>query len=255
MNPEKFTQKSIEAINQAGELAAERANPTVEPAHILLSLLKTEGGLIPELLVSMGADEKGLSSEIERIVDAFPRAAGGSRAYLSSDAEKLLRKADKKREEMRDDYLSVEHLMLAMFDEGGAKIKEIFSKYNVTRSKFLETLKDVRGNTRVTNENPEGTYDVLKKYGQDLVELAREKKLDPVIGRDDEIRNVIRILSRKSKNNPCLIGEPGVGKTAIAEGLAQRIVRGDVPDNLKDKKALLPRYGRADRRRKVQRRV
>ena len=235
MNPEKFTQKSIEAINQAGELAAERANPTVEPAHVLLSLLKVEGGLIPELLVSMGADEKGITAEVEKIVDSMPHVTGGSRAYLSADSEKLLRRADKKREEMRDDFLSVEHLMLAMFDEGGAKIKEVFSKYNVTRHKFLETLKDVRGNTRVTNENPEGTYDVLKKYGQDLVELAREKKLDPVIGRDDEIRNVIRILSRKSKNNPCLIGEPGVGKTAIAEGLAQRIVRGDVPDNLKDR--------------------
>ena len=235
MNPEKFTQKSIEAINRAGELASERGNPTVEPAHVLLSLLKTEGGLVPELLVSMGVDEKALLADVERLVDSFPRATGGSRAYLSSESEKLLRRADKNREEMRDDYLSVEHIMLAMFDEGGAKIKDNFSRHNVKKQKFLETLKSVRGNTRVTNENPEGTYDVLKKYGQDLVALAREKKLDPVIGRDDEIRNVIRILSRKSKNNPCLIGEPGVGKTAIAEGLAQRIVRGDVPDNLKDR--------------------
>ena len=234
MNPEKFTQKTIEALNSAGELAAERGNPTVEPVHVLFALLKTEGGLIPELLTSMGISARELAFDAERAVDSLPRVSGGSRPQISLELEKLLRRAESKRDEMRDDYLSVEHIMLAMLDDSG-KCKELFAKHGVSRHKFLETLKNVRGNTRVTNENPEGTYDVLKKYGQDLVALAREKKLDPVIGRDDEIRNVIRILSRKSKNNPCLIGEPGVGKTAIAEGLAQRIVRGDVPDNLKDR--------------------
>ena len=234
MNPEKFTQKTIEVLNLSGELAAERGNPTVEPIHVLFALLKTEGGLIPELLTSMGVSVGDFTFDVERTVDSLPRVSGGSRAYLSSDSEKMLRRADGKRDEMRDDFLSVEHLMLSLLEEGG-KCKELFAKYSISRHKFLETLKNVRGNTRVTNENPEGTYDVLKKYGQDLVAMARDKKLDPVIGRDDEIRNVIRILSRKSKNNPCLIGEPGVGKTAIAEGLAQRIVRGDVPDNLKDR--------------------
>ena len=234
MNPEKFTQKSIEALNLSGEICAEYGNPTVEPVHLLLALLKSEGGLIPELLHSQNVDVKSFTRDAEAIRDALPRVSGGSRPQISADLDKLLHRADKKREEMRDDYLSVEHIMLAMLDEGG-KIKELFTKHGISRHKVLETLKEVRGNTRVTNESPEDTYDVLKKYGQDLVALAREKKLDPVIGRDDEIRNVIRILSRKSKNNPCLIGEPGVGKTAIAEGLAQRIVRGDVPDNLKDR--------------------
>ena len=234
MNPEKFTQKSIEALNLSGEICAEYGNPTVEPVHLLLALLKSEGGLIPELLHSQNVDVKSFTRDAEAIRNALPRVSGGSRPQISADLDKLLHRADKKREEMRDDYLSVEHIMLAMLDEGG-KVKELFTKHGISRHKFLETLKEVRGNTRVTNESPEDTYDVLKKYGQDLVALAREKKLDPVIGRDDEIRNVIRILSRKSKNNPCLIGEPGVGKTAIAEGLAQRIVRGDVPDNLKDR--------------------
>ena len=234
MNPEKFTQKSIEALNLSGEISAEYGNPTVEPIHLLLALLKSEGGLIPELLVTLGVDVKSFTQDAEGIRASLPRVSGGSRPQVSGELDKLLRRADKKREEMRDDYLSVEHIMLAMLEEGG-KIKELFTKHGISRHKFLDTLKEVRGNTRVTSENPENTYDVLKKYGQDLVALAREKKLDPVIGRDDEIRNVIRILSRKSKNNPCLIGEPGVGKTAIAEGLAQRIVRGDVPDNLKDR--------------------
>jgi ATP-dependent Clp protease ATP-binding subunit ClpB len=168
MNPEKFTQKSIEALNLSDEISAEYGNPTVEPIHLLLALLKSDGGLIPELLVTLGVDVKSFTQDAEGIRASLPRVSGGSRPQVSGELDKLLRRADKKREEMRDDYLSVEHIMLAMLEEGG-KIKELFTKYGISRHKFLETLKDVRGNTRVTNENPEGTYDVLKKYGTDLV--------------------------------------------------------------------------------------
>ena len=225
----------MEAVRSAVELAEKRQNPTVEPVHILSALLGAEGGLIPEIITSMGKDVKRLTEEVLRSADSLPRASGGSQPYASRETERLISSADKQREDMKDDFLSVEHIMLALFDAGGKEVASLLSSAGIKKSDFLKALKEVRGNARVTSENPEGTYDVLKKYGQDLVELARAKKLDPVIGRDDEIRNVIRILSRKTKNNPCLIGEPGVGKTAIAEGLAQRIVRGDVPDNLKDK--------------------
>ena len=239
MNFEKFTEKSINAVRSAQQLAAERGNVAIEESHFLLALLSDEGGLISELLHSMGINVKELTSDVRAIVDALPRVSGSGyssdRVYLSGGGERLLSAAEKKKDEMGDEYLSVEHIMLAMLDVAENKISALFKKYGFKKNDFLAALKKVRGNTKVTNENPEGTYNVLEKYGQDLVVMAREHKLDPVIGRDDEIRNVIRILSRKSKNNPCLIGEPGVGKTAIAEGLAQRIVRGDVPDNLKDR--------------------
>jgi len=236
MNPEKFTQKTAEAIRGAIALAEENANATLEPIHILAALLRAEGGLIPEIITSLGKSPEALAGEAEKIISALPKTARGTQPYASRESEILLNEADKARADMHDDFLSVEHLMIALFGAGGKEVTSLLSSAGIKKSEFMSALKSVRGNTRVSNENPEATYDVLKKYGQDLVELARAKKLDPVIGRDDEIRNVIRILSRKTKNNPCLIGEPGVGKTAIAEGLAQRIVRGDVPDNLKDKK-------------------
>ena len=239
MNFEKFTEKSIASVRTARELAIEYGNQTVEEGHFLLALLSDEGGLISELVHSLGKDAATLRAEVKSLIEALPKVSGSGysseNVYLSAGADKMLRSADKCRAEMGDEYVSVEHIMLALLDTNDGKISALFKKYGINKSEFLSVLKKVRGNTRVTNENPEGSYNVLEKYGQDLVALAREHKLDPVIGRDDEIRNVIRILSRKSKNNPCLIGEPGVGKTAIAEGLAQRIVRGDVPDNLKDR--------------------
>ncbi len=237
MNFDKFTEKSIKALKTAKELAASRGNQSIEETHFLSALL--DGGLIPELLTALGVDTKAFSSEISSLIEALPRVSGAGfseeRIYLSPSAEKMLDGANRYRDDMGDEYLSVEHIMTALFDTNERKISELFKKYGIDKKNFIEALKKVRGNRKVTNENPESTYNVLEKYGQDLVASAREHKLDPVIGRDDEIRNVIRILSRKTKNNPCLIGEPGVGKTAIAEGLAQRIVRGDVPDNLKDR--------------------
>ena len=234
MNPEKFTQKSIEAINLAGTLADERENPTVEVLHILTALFSAEDGLIAEVSRGVGADTEAIKRELDTNLARLPHSKGSSR-YLSTEASRVLDASDKERKKMGDDFISVEHVMLAIFDSGEKELVSLLNKHGFNKNSFLSKLKELRGNTRVTNTTPEDTYDVLKKYGQDLVELAREKKLDPVIGRDEEIRNVIRILSRKSKNNPCLIGEPGVGKTAIAEGLAQRIVRGDVPDNLRDR--------------------
>ncbi len=234
MNPEKFTQKSIEAINLATSLATERENPTVEVLHILAALFSAEDGLITEIARGMSADTAAIKRELDTRLSKLPRSKGSSR-YLSTEASRVLDGSDGERKKMGDDFISVEHVMLAIFDSAEKELVSVLQRLGFDKKSFLSRLKEVRGNTRVTNTSPEDTYDVLKKYGQDLVELAREKKLDPVIGRDEEIRNVIRILSRKSKNNPCLIGEPGVGKTAIAEGLAQRIVRGDVPDNLRDR--------------------
>ena len=237
MNIQKFTQKSIEAIQEAQNLAVENENAEVEQEHILLALLEEENSLIKELLKKIGEEEK-LEEEVRNKVKNMPRMTGGARQansiYVARDVDKLLTDSEKIAKDMKDEYVSVEHIMLSIFDNANRGVSEILKKYNIKKNDFLKVLLQVRGNTRVTTDNPEGTYDALKKYGQDLVALAKAQKLDPVIGRDSEIRNVIRILSRKTKNNPCLIGEPGVGKTAIAEGLALRIVRGDVPEGLKD---------------------
>ncbi len=240
MNINQFTQKSIEAVQAAQQLASERSHTEVSEAHLCLALLTQEGGLIPSLLSGMGVDTGAMAGELNRALDEKARfsgnGGGAEQIYVSSDLNAALNEAEKRAKQMGDEYVSVEHLFLGLMAKPSAKMKEIFAKFDVTEKRFSELLKSVRGNRKVTSDSPESTYDVLKKYGQDLVALARAQKLDPVIGRDEEIRNVIRILSRKTKNNPCLIGEPGVGKTAIAEGLALRIVRGDVPENLRERK-------------------
>ena len=237
MNAQKFTQKSLEAIQQAQNLAVQNQNSQIEEEHLILALLEQEDSLIKELLNKMGVSEN-FENDIRNKVENDPKMVGGARKadaiYVSQDVDMVLSNSEKIADKMKDEYVSVEHIMLAIFDNPSNEIKEIFKRYNINKNDFLKALSSVRGNTRVTSDNPESTYDVLKKYGQDLVQMAREQKLDPVIGRDTEIRNVITILSRKTKNNPCLIGEPGVGKTAIAEGLALRIVRGDVPEGLQD---------------------
>ena len=237
MNIQKFTQKSIEAIQNAQSIAIENQNAQIEQEYLLLALLEQDNSLIRELLKKMGVSEN-FEDAIRNIISRKPRMSGGARPndsiYVSQDVDLVLNNAEKIALKMKDEYVSVEHIMLSLFDYANSELKEIFKTYGITKNEFLKALSSVRGNTRVTTDNPEETYDSLKKYGQDLVKLAKEQKLDPVIGRDTEIRNVIRILSRKTKNNPCLIGEPGVGKTAIAEGLALRIVRGDVPEGLKD---------------------
>ena len=234
MNLQKFTQKSLEAIQNAQSMAVEYGNPQMDQQHLLVTLLTQDEGLIPQLMQKMNVNVNGLLQTAENEVKKLPRATGGQ-TYVSSDLEKTLTAAEKLAENMADEYVSVEHIFMAMVNSPNAALKDIFRQYNITKEGFMKILATVRGNTRVTSDSPEATYDALKKYGTDLVEKARSKKLDPVIGRDDEIRNVIRILSRKTKNNPVLIGEPGVGKTAIAEGLAQRIVKEDVPNSLKDK--------------------
>ena len=234
MNLQKFTQKSLEAIQNAQSNAVEYGNPQLDQQHLLLALLQQEDGLIPGLLQKMNINVNGLTQAVENEVKRLPRVSGGE-TRVAVNLEKALTAAEKLAENMTDEYVSVEHIFMAMVNAPNAALKELFRQYNVDRDGFMKILATVRGNTRVTSDSPEATYDALKKYGTDLVEKARSKKLDPVIGRDDEIRNVIRILSRKTKNNPVLIGEPGVGKTAIAEGLAQRIVKEDVPNSLKDK--------------------
>ena len=238
MNIQKFTQKSIEALQNAQTLASTNQNVQVEQEHILLALLEQDNSLIKELIKKITSNEENFENEVKRLVDNKPRMTGGSRPndgiYVSQDTDLVLADSENIAKKMKDEYVSVEHIMISIFDHANSQLKELFRTFNITKNAFLKVLSEVRGNTRVTTDNPEETYDVLKKYGQDLVQMARDQKLDPVIGRDNEIRNVIRILSRKTKNNPCLIGEPGVGKTAIAEGLALRIVRGDVPEGLKD---------------------
>lgn len=233
MNPEKLTEKSIEAVRGAGECAAEYNHQAIGALHLLYALLSAEGGLTSEILRGMGKDPGAILTDVKTALSSEAKVSGGE-PYLSPEGDKIFKEADSIRAQMKDDYLSVEHLSLAIL-ESKTSASAILKQHGVGVNEFKGALKNIRGNRRADSQNPEGSYDVLKKYGQDLVALAREKKLDPVIGRDGEIRNVIRILSRKTKNNPCLIGEPGVGKTAIAEGLAQRIVRGDVPENLKDR--------------------
>ena len=239
MNFEKCTQKSLDAIRNAQSIALSAGNQVVEPIHILAGLTRQEQGLIPQLIQKMNIDLKSFDSEISKKINSLPKVSGSGRASdmrISTDTDKVLTNAENTARKMKDEFTSVEHIMLALIDSQDRLVNQLFTVFQIDSKKFLSVLSSVRGNTRVTNENPEETYDVLTKYGQDLVDLARKNKLDPVIGRDSEIRNVIRILSRKTKNNPVLIGEPGVGKTAIAEGLALRIVAGDVPDSLKERK-------------------
>ena len=235
MNAEKYTQKALEAVKTAQSMAQENGNQYVTSEHLLYALLDQDGGLIGSLFGKMGVDCDGLLSELDTLIRNLPRISGGSgEVYASPEVGKILNLAEKTAEKLHDEYLSVEHLMLAIFSEGSQSVRQLLSDHGITRSRFSDELAKVK-TSPVTSDNPEDSYDALKKYGTDLVERARTKELDPVIGRDAEIRNVIRILSRKTKNNPVLIGEPGVGKTAIAEGLAQRIVRGDVPEGLKDR--------------------
>ncbi len=240
MNLQKFTQKSIEAVQAAQSATVANGNQQMGQEHLLLALTEQQNGLIAELFRKAGASPEAIAAALRQAIDRLPKVSGGGmepdKIYISRDVEQALTEAEHQSEKMKDDFVSVEHIMLGLLQKPQENVKRILTDAGVTKESFQKALKLVRGNQHVTTDNPEGTYDVLNKYGQDLVELARQQKLDPVIGRDDEIRNVIRILSRKTKNNPCLIGEPGVGKTAIAEGLALRIVRGDVPDNLKNRK-------------------
>ena len=243
MNTNQYTQKTLEALQAAQQLAVEYQHNALEPEHLLHALATQEQGLIPQLLQKLNVDAGSFSAAVAEKLSAMPRVSGSGRdpdkVYISQATDKVLSAAAREAKAMKDDYVSVEHVFLALLDEQTQNTSELFRAFSITKDKFLQQLTAVRGNQRVTNDNPEDTYNALQKYGQDLVDLARKQKLDPVIGRDQEIRNVIRILSRKTKNNPCLIGEPGVGKTAIAEGIAERIAKGNVPVGLKDKEIFL----------------
>ena len=240
MNTNQFTQKTMEALQSAQSLAIEHQNQALEPEHLLAALASQENGFIPQLLKRMGVEPSAFAVAAQEKVEQLPHVSGTGRdpdkVYISQDTDKALTAAQKQAAAMKDEYVSVEHVFLGILEAPNRAVSDLFRAFSIDKNNFLNQLAALRGNQRVTSDHPEDTYDVLEKYGQELVSLAKQNKLDPVIGRDQEIRNVIRILSRKRKNNPCLIGEPGVGKTAIAEGLAQRIVRGDVPDNLKDRK-------------------
>ncbi|MCI8422070.1 MAG: type VI secretion system ATPase TssH, partial [Lawsonibacter sp.] len=230
MNMNQFTQKSLAAIQGARDISLEYGQQQMEQVHLLLALVSDEEGFIPQLLTAAGLTVPSFAAAVRAEVEKLPKVSGSGREadkiYVTQDFDRAMKGAEQAAQSMRDEYISVEHLLLGLLDCANAVLKELFRTYRLDKEKVMQALAQVRGSQRVTSDNPEETYDALKKYGADLVERARQNKLDPVIGRDDEIRNVIRILSRKGKNNPVLIGEPGVGKTAIAEGLAQRIVKG-----------------------------